>query len=451
MPVSQNALLPKSFAKLAKIVVGDRKGWPLAWAAGGNILNKCRFLSAKGSTIAGSDSAEKQPSQEATHRDLRPKRFTVEPVFIKMTEAPEVGGYKPMVQITDAQSELVTQLLAGLDEAIASVDEIEPTYANKTKVQKLLYLAIDEFDIPVTYSWYLAGAVVPDRSIAPSSLDVHPDSPVSPSEPNIAEPADSSVGEQSSETNPIDPIMFRDETDESELDSSADDLESYVSKDELVDFYRDILPEVWHQETMRFLQNFYQEEAPTEYRLLYIESTHLRTHLAELIDTVETHLNGEKPDRGIDSLRKSIELSISDLHHYIRADDQLRETFDVVVAGTDLIEDTLLKLNQLHPDDFTDEHLSLLRDLQDFFYYYVWKYPCLLLSHQTAIGPQADELSAERYAEFESFDEQVIQRRDKLERELTSAGLRPALGDYAPPENQELSETLRDLSSQYLE
>jgi hypothetical protein len=368
-----------------------------------------------------------------------------------MNEAPEVSDDTQMVQITDTESDLVTQLLAGIDEAITSVAEIDPTYANKTKVQKLLYLAIDEFDIPITYSWYLAGAVVPDRSISPSSLDVYTDQPTSPSEPSIAEPADESVGEESSETSPVEPIMFRDETNESDPNPPADDLESYVSKGELVAFYRDVLPEVWHQKTMRFLQNFYQEEAPEAYRLLYIESTHLRTHLAELIDTVEIYLDDGNPNREIDSLRESIELSISDLHYYTRADDQLRETFEVMVLGTDLIEDTLLKLDRLQPDDFTDEHLSLLRDLQDFFYYYVWKYPCLRISYQTATGPQADELRAERLTEFESFEERVIERRDELKAELISAGLHPAPDDYASPGDQELAETLRDLSSGYLE
>ena len=90
-----------------------------------------------------------------------------------------------MVHLTETESELVQQLLSAISETIHEAPDIDAAYSNKTKVQKLLYFAIDEFDLPITYSWYLAGAVIPDRSIGSTSM-IGPQSSISaPSGPTI--------------------------------------------------------------------------------------------------------------------------------------------------------------------------------------------------------------------------------------------------------------------------
>lgn len=351
-----------------------------------------------------------------------------------------------MVHLTETESDLVEQLLDDLATAIDDVPDVDPAYANKTKIQKLLYFAIDEFDLPVTYSWYLAGAVVPDRSIGPSSLpglDVTTDSPP---EPTIGG-ADDETESATEDASTIDPILFTDTAASSPLT----DLGEYVSRDDLIAFYRRLLPDVWHEETMRFLQNFYQETAPERYRLLYIESTHLRTHLSDLTAAVECHLADEAPTRSIAETRRALELSISDFHYYLRGDENLRETFDAVVDGTDLIEDALMMLAERPPADYTRAHLDAVRRLQDFFFYYVWKYPCLRISQTTATGPRADELRAEHAAEFETFEDVLRDERAALASTLVDVGLQPGPNDYPPVDDQRLAETLSDLSTEYLE
>ncbi|WP_211313509.1 hypothetical protein [Halarchaeum salinum] len=351
-----------------------------------------------------------------------------------------------MVHLTKSESDLVEQLLDDLATAIDDVPDVDPAYANKTKIQKLLYFAIDEFDLPVTYSWYLAGAVVPDRSIGPSSvpgIDVATDSPPGPT---ISE-VDDEVGSPSEDPSTIDPILFNDTTGS----SSPTNLRAYVSRDDLLAFYRRVLPDVWHEETMRFLQNFYQETAPERYRLLYIESTHIRTHLSDLATAIECHLEAETPTRSIAETRRALELSISDFHYYLRSDKELRETFNAVVDGTDLIEDALMMLAKRPTADYTASHLDAVRRLQDFFFYYVWKYPCLRISQTTATGPHADELRTEHATEFETFHNVLHDERGALASTLADAGLRPGPNDYPPVDDQQLAERLSNLSAEYLE
>lgn len=352
-----------------------------------------------------------------------------------------------MIDLTETESELVAQLLDVLEDAIDSLPGIDESYANKTKIQKLLYFAIDEFEIPVTHSWYLAGAVVPDRSIGPSALQTAGGS-AAPSSPSLPE-AESEGSSDNLGT--IDPILF---TDPSGLESDpgpATDLSAYVSRSDLLTFYRQVIPDLWHERTMRFLQNFYQETAPEEYRLLYIESTHLRTHLTDLVDAIDSHIEGEAQKRSIESIRESIELSISDLHYEITRHDQLSQTLDVVVDGTHLIEDAVMQLDQHSTTTLTPEHRTAIERLQDFFYYYVWKYPCLLISSHTASGPLADDLRAEQLSVFEKFDDRVIEEQTTVAADLAAVDLLPGPNDYEPIGDSVLSESVRSLSAQYLE
>jgi len=352
-----------------------------------------------------------------------------------------------MINLTETELELVGQLLDVLEEATDSLPEINESYANKTKIQKLLYFAIDEFEIPITHSWYLAGAVVPDRTIGPNALQTT-DGPTGPNGPSAPETDSEDAIENVS---PVDPILFTDSAgSESNLGPSPD-LETYVSRSDLLPFYRQEITNLWHERTMRFLQNFYQETAPDEYRLLYIESTHLRTHLADLVNAVDAITEGGTPEQSIASIRKSIELSISDLHYYIARHDDLSQTLDVVVEGTDLIEDAVMRLDQHPTADLTPEHRSAIEHLQDFFYYYVWKYPCLLISVDTASGSQADDLRAEQLAAFEEFDDRVLDERSTIAADLASIDLLPGPNDYEPIDDSVLSERLSDLSMQYLE
>jgi hypothetical protein len=150
-------------------------------------------------------------------------------------------------------------------------------------------------------------------------------------------------------------------------------------------------------------------------------------------------------------IRDDIELSISDLHYYLRDHELLQETFQLVVTGTDLIEDALLALNQTDPEDLTARHVDCIENLRDFFYYVVWKYPCLMISQDTATGPSADALRRDHRQEYAAFDETVLAEAQSLEQELTGHGLLPEAGMYQPPAHEELRETLSDLSSQYFD
>jgi hypothetical protein len=392
-----------------------------------------------------------------------------------------------MVQLSSTEHALVDDLLECLATAMARTDAVEPEYANKTKLQKLLYLAIDEFDLPLTYSWYLAGAIVPGDPVSPSGLQTAFDDLPSTEQPSVdasesesipddmgpSEPepptADASETEvkdtvadfkrelrSGDEDETLDPVLFSDTAAPADASAESDPTNPAATdelgdrRDEVIDFYEQILPDVWYQNTMQFLQNFYLSHAPEEYRDLYLQSTHLRTRLHEVEQTVTAHIEGEKPDQDLSELTKAVGLEISDLHYSIRKSDSLAATLNDVVRGTDRIEDGLMMLAQLEPEDLTETHRQVVEEMRDFFYYSVWRLPCLVISQETATGPSADALSAQRQEQLASFDKRLRQRCREFERTLDRAGLKPTYADYDIPDD-DVNQSVAELTETYLD
>jgi hypothetical protein len=391
-----------------------------------------------------------------------------------------------MVQLSRAERALVDDLLECIATAMSRVEDVDSAYANKTKLQKLLYMAIDKFDLPITYSWYLAGAVLPDDPATPETLKSafdrlpSPDSPSIDDQPETMDESvlpgvDASVVERASSTEQLDELRdsLVDDAETATSDEEDDTIDPVLfsgmptpetspgddptdgrsigddQRDEIIDFYVSVLPGVWSQSTMRFLQNFYLEHAPQGFRDLYVQSTHLRVRLGDIEEAVEAHLDEREPSESIPELVHAAGLDISDLHVAIRSSDTLARTFEGFVDGTDTIEDGLMMISQKAPDQLTEDHLDAIRSLQDFFYYWVWRYPCLIISQETATGPSAEALRTERQQRLVTFESELRERIDAQERELTSAGLRPHYSDY-PALDDDVEETITDLTGRYL-
>lgn len=382
-----------------------------------------------------------------------------------------------MVQLSTTEHVLIDELLECLATAVDRTN-VDPAYANKTKLQKLLYLAIDEFNLPLTYSWYLAGAIVPGDSVSPAKLQTafedlpSTEQPTVPSTESPSDTSDASTqpnsdetvsdakvnetvadfkGElQSGDTDPeIDPVLFADP-------SEVVDHPDYTSQEglgdrraDVIDFYERKLPDVWHQSTMQFLQNFYLTHAPDEYRDLYVQSTHLRTRLSEVEAVIAHHLNGEQPGQNLSSLSKAVGLEVSDLHYSLRKIDSLGATLTDVSRGTDLIEDGLMMLSQLDPDKLTETHREIVAEMQEFFYYGTWRLPCLVISQETATGPSAGTLRARRQEQLASFDGRLREKCCEFERTLEQADLNPTYADYEIA-GDEVDQAAAELTEKYL-
>lgn len=368
-----------------------------------------------------------------------------------------------MTLLSDAELNLVDDLLDCIAAAMSEVEGADSAYANKTKLQKLLYLAIEEFDLPITYSWYLAGAVLPDDAATPQTLETAFNRVATPDSPGLASSgvaedddevsSNEDASDKDDEDESIDPILFSatpDTTPSSPEVSSGDGDIAGHARENVVDFYISEISDVWNQNTMRFLQNFYLEYAPSDYRDFYVQSTHLRTRLRDIEEAVEAHVNDEEPATSISEQVREAGLDISDLHISLRESEALNATFQGFVAGTDLIEDCLMMVAKKDPGNLTEEHVDAMKSIQEFFYYHVWRYPCLIISQETATGPSAEALREARTDRLTDFESTLRDEIDSIEKELSDVGLRPGYTDY-PDEGDEVGEIMGELANKYLE
>lgn len=305
----------------------------------------------------------------------------------------------------DGEEELRTDVHLSIDLALKEVLDNRDRDITDVEEEKLTYLAIKQLDLDLTYSWYLAGA---NAKVGYSSSAT--------SEPSTQ----GHFGSLRSQT----PYTDR-------LSKLRDFFENEV-------FFGDYsLRKIWWEDKFSFLRDFYQEFAPKKYRNLYMVSIDIREKLYNIDEIIEVEsenttlsdFNGGGPSSLLPpSQEKKIRYLISDLHLELASIEELSNTKQVVASGTDLIEQVLYKLTQ--KETTTQEQRRILNELHDFFYYYVWKYPALLISADKSFGPNSDALKFESLREFNEFEEEIEEQQKKLANWCYESGLIPDIEDY---------------------
>ena len=297
---------------------------------------------------------------------------------------------------------------AAVERAVDQTLESPGREITDVEEEKLAFLVIDEFDLNLTYSWYIAGtktAVGYDDTGA---------GPTGPEEPSL----DDEQVEFGGITAQVDSDRVQQFTD-------------YLAAETLFDGYG--LRDVWYTQRHEFLHDFYDKFAPEAYEAAYLASTEIRRQLADLDeDSGRQAESASLSQFGVDeqpllssSDEEAFRHAVSKLHLALARGDELSETTEAVTAGTDLIERTLDRLTRVQPS--TDEQWELIRELSVFFFHTVWKLPSLVISIQTAQGPNAQELREKRVRTLNGFEESVQRERDNLRSRLADADLLPTI------------------------
>lgn len=322
------------------------------------------------------------------------------------------------------------QVLEGLRLAL-NEELLEGAHDNRrnltnTEEEKLLYFAIEEFNLPVTYSWYLAGAKSDSWAGSSDSIATTdtPDTTLTPSAAN-------------SDRTPV-------------IDDTPSAVEKY--RDYFVDttFFRNYtLKKIVFTDKTKFLCDFYEEFCDEKYTDLYIYSTKLRQKIEEIENLVEdtnqkTTLGkwGAGSTDGVLSRKKEKEFRtlVSNLHFELAQLDGFDECRIPFTEATDEIEIILTKLT--HLSSVSPEQKAVIADLEDFYYSTVWKYPALKISAETATGPKEDSIRRKRNAKFNTFHNQVEQATEKLRERRVDAGLSPSSEEFTANEDKEVMNAL---------
>ncbi|EMA06927.1 hypothetical protein [Haloferax denitrificans] len=322
---------------------------------------------------------------------------------------------------------VVDDILTGLALAVQRHDDIsaDPRYVTKTKLEKLVYMAADEFDCPYTYSWYLAGV----KARSSSSFK--------PSYQTTAQTVTPDVNE-----------------------SFADDSIPY-SPTEREEEYAEFFDEYVHwlvKSKYEFLEDFYSSEAPDEYQELYLSVHSVRTLLDETVNeldssdsTLQTGLSSfEEEQPSVNVRYEDIGRKISRIHLELSADSDLRKAMPQYKRYTDLLERALFGLSNMNAADVGDEQIRCISKLDEFHYHNAWKLPALVISLNTARGPRCDEIIADRSQKLDNFEPRYSRGLEDLAEDCRAAGLLDGDVKYPEPDNSQSMELIAELTNRYL-
>jgi hypothetical protein len=302
---------------------------------------------------------------------------------------------------------LRTDVRIAVELALTDVlDQGEQREITDVEEEKLTHFAILDLDLPLTYSWYLAGG----HTIAEANPAAR-----SPWQPGQA------FGDLRAQT--------------TEYNDQVQELRAYFRSAEFIPGYT--LRDVWFTDKFEFLRDYYRELAPQKYRDLYIHSLDIREHLWHLNDTLTRESkNASLSDFGVrepnplldPSSEEEIRYLVSDLHLDLAGIDELSPIKQDVVKGTDVVERILSKLTRLETTSI-EQRMLIEKDLHDFFYYKVWKYPALAISVDQAAGPNAEALKRKRLLEFDGFDETLHAEVESLTQQARRMNLLPDIDE----------------------
>lgn len=305
----------------------------------------------------------------------------------------------------DGEEELRTDVHIAIELALDNVLEKQKREITKVEEEKLTYFAIEQLDLDLTYSWYLAGANAKADFNAKTEMELG---------------VDQQFGTHQKDTPQTDRLTK---------------LRDFFENEVFFDKYS--LQKIWWEKRFSFLRDFYESCAPKKYRDIYIISTNIKEKLYNIDDIIKTRSDnttlsdfnaGGNNAVLAPSDEKEIRYLISDLHLELASVEELSNTKKVVASGTDLIEQVLFKLTQ--KETTTGKQQKILKELHNFFYYYVWKYPALLISADTASGPNAEVLKLNKLQEFNNFSKEIEREQEKLANRCYDEELLPNIEDY---------------------
>ena len=304
------------------------------------------------------------------------------------------------------EEQLLKDVMDGLGVAIHDT-QVDIEKLNSIKLNKLFYLAVDEFDLPITYSWFIYGVSLGYKSDDVDSVESRSLSDLpSPDEPSIGEPWD------------------------------------YPTPEEYAYFFkRDVdLNNIFRENTKEYLGEFYDGYAPEEYKQVYTSCAILQKSIDQVLQAdYEEFLSEYQSDE--DTLKQEIQDLSTDILLNEHIDDEATDAFS---AYSHLVMEVL---DYISLDDLSKREFSTFEDILHFFYSHAWRYVALMISEQTVTGPSRRELLKGAVSDLDSlektYSEELAALRNKAERD----GILPAQQHEVPPIPAELEADAESVSS----
>lgn len=254
------------------------------------------------------------------------------------------------------ERQILRDIIDGLNSAIAmnyqrlGFEEIDPI-----KLNKLIYLAVHEFELDISYRWFKYGSdFTKHGNVDVASVHAVPinDLP-SPDSPRIA-----------------------DSREEDDLPPTPRDYKHF--------FEREIenIDRIFTEETREYLRSFYQNYAPEPYEDLYAECAVLQKSIDEI---------GSADNPGSIIYRQADELldEISSVRHEVNRIPDLNQQSKPFGRFLKLLKDVVVTVES-REGEITNSQKQAIESLVYFFYEVAWLLIALKIASKKSHGPQEE-------------------------------------------------------------
>lgn len=286
-------------------------------------------------------------------------------------------------------------------------------------VNKLLHCGVDWADIDIQRSWHIYG------------VDYRNDAP----DPSALQPA--ALENIASLDSPI-------------VESSARD---YPTREDFHEFYltleigtlsglEDIF-ETIDDDFYTFLNQFYCQYAPSEFKDLYKQNVKLQRRL----DSHSTDIDVRTIDF---EERRELGRNITLMHQELSNNSLFDDLLPQFTKFTDLLEDVYRRFeNADHPYELGQAPEAGIDELERFYHRFAWKWVAELISKKTATGLEAGEIErAVEENELPGLKEKYDRRLSKLEEQLLKWDQLPVGADtFTRPKSAEFDNVLEQLTT----
>lgn len=249
-------------------------------------------------------------------------------------------------------------------------------WATKTRIQKILFSVIDQFDLPITRSWYVWGGFVHSDILANDNFTSF---------------------RYDYSKNPDRALGFRQKV-----------RHLGVPTNEILDSLAEHIDEITTMPSKIFLVKYYGRESPEEFRQVYLSKQKLSNFFYDLteINPDDYQAIGKKIDE--------IENMISDFHlstNEIFEDEKLDE---IKIRFSDIVETALDKLDLMAQDSIRIPvtRFSFFQEAKHTFDNFVWNSYACKVSQDTITGLRA-ETEREKMKRHEK--QKISQSDEKLD------------------------------------
>lgn len=305
------------------------------------------------------------------------------------------------------EEDIVKDLHLGLSLAVRDHEDLDDDaldYLGETKLHKLFYYSVDEFDLPVTYSWYLAGAHLAVENV---SVD-------------ILKKTHSSINR---------PIHSKQDFVDNRVQTKSE-----TNVFDYRDYFLEIIYDVWYTPLNGFLTRFYEEHAPPQYKPLYLSSLELRKIFQFLIDELANIMEDSRQfslsefgdiawESRASDIVDNFNKAVRNIELELANDSELTKTAEEFSRFRTVAENIIRQISGIPHEDVSERHLEIIEETDSFYFNHAWRYPCLIISKNTASGPQKKSVILSAEKRLKDFREDYIKRFNQFQEDCIAAGV----------------------------